>query len=105
MKEISLVCILDGVEYKEYEVLSEDRPLGVISWNGEREPSSGNWFTTASDGVPRYFQTQREVIDFLKDDPAKSSNEIAAKLKAEAHKLMDIAEELESQNGDVETKL
>lgn len=104
MQAINLVCTLDGAEYKEYEVLSNDQPLGVISWNGERDPSSGSWYTTASDGVPRYFQTQEEVISFLRDDPLKSSSEIVAKLKAEAHKLMDIAEEIEDQNGNIEAQ-
>jgi len=97
MQELSLVCTLDGAEYKEYEVLVNDQPLGVISWNGERDPSSGSWYTTTSDGIPRYFSTQKDVIDFLRDDPLKSAHEISAKLKAEAHKLLDIAEEIETQ--------
>ncbi|MBV9385808.1 MAG: hypothetical protein JOZ78_05200 [Chroococcidiopsidaceae cyanobacterium CP_BM_ER_R8_30] len=100
MQEISLVCTLDGAEYKEYEVLSNDQTLGVISWNGERDPSAGNWYTTASDGVPRYFHTQVEVIDFLKGN-VNYSSEIAAKLKAEAHKLMDIAEEIEATGDNI----
>lgn len=100
MPEISLVCTLDGAEYKEYEVLSNNQPLGIISWNGERDPSTGNWYTTASDGIPRYFHTQVEVVDFLKGHSVNSSTEIAAKLKAEAHKLLDIAEEIEATESD-----
>lgn len=102
MQDTNLVCTLDGVEYKEYEVLINDRPLGVISWKGERDASEGCWYTTASDGHPRYFQTQAEVIDFLRNDPLKSANALSAKLKAEAEKLMVIAEEIEGQNADLE---
>jgi len=29
---IRLECTLDGAEYKEYEVLINEQPLGVISW-------------------------------------------------------------------------
>jgi hypothetical protein len=96
MQKQELVCILDGDDYKEYEVLIDAQPLGVISWNGEREASEGSWYTTASDGHPRYFQTQREVVDFLKENPLKSASELSAKIKAEASKLMDIAAEIEA---------
>ena len=98
-----VVSVLDGDDYKEYEVLIDAKPLGVISWNGEREDSEGRWYTTASDGHPRYFQTQAEVIEFLKNDPMKSANELSAKLKAEANKLLVIAEEIENNNAPLES--
>lgn len=58
---------MDGTEYKEYEVVLSDQPLGVIAWHGDGDPSTGPWYTVASDGAPRYFQTQAEVVDFLRD--------------------------------------
>ncbi len=100
MQDMTLVCTLDGSEYKEYELLINDQPLGVISWKSEHDPSKGSWYTTASDGKPHYFQTQEEVIKFLEKNPIKSANEISAKLKAEANKLMDIAEEIEAESSD-----
>lgn len=103
MQDMRLVCNLDGAEYKEYEVLINDQPLGIISWKGECTPLEGCWYTTASDGNSRYFQTQEEVIKFLRDDPLKSTTELSAKLKAEAIKLMAIAEELD-ESADVEAQ-
>jgi len=104
MQDIKLACTLDGAEYKEYEVMANEQPLGLISWKSERDPSSGCWYTTASDGNTRYFQTQEEVIKFLTDNPLKSANQLSAKLKAEAHKLMDIAEEIETESAGVEAQ-
>lgn len=100
MQDMTLVCTFDGYEYKEYELLINDQPLGVISWKTEHDSSKGSWYTTASDGKPHYFQTQEEVIKFLEKNPIKSANEISAKLKAEANKLMDIAEEIEAESTD-----
>lgn len=104
MQNISLVCTLDGAEYKEYEVLSDEQPLGIISWKSESDAAEGCWYTTASDGHPRYFQTQEEVIKFLTNDPLKIANELSAKLKAEASKLIDIAQEIEAKNDDSEAQ-
>lgn len=104
MQNISLVCTLDGVEYKEYEVLIDEQPLGIISWKSESDAVEGCWYTTASDGHPRYFQTQEEVIEFLANNPLKTSNELSAKLKAEANKLIVIAQEIEAKNDDFETQ-
>ena len=101
MQDIKLECTLDGAEYKEYKVLFNDRSSGVISWKADRHPAEGCWYTTASDGHPRYFQTQEEVIEFLRDNPLKSATELSAKLKAEAKKLMAIAEEIEIQSADI----
>lgn len=98
MRDINLVCTLDGAEYKEYEVLSDEQPLGIISWKSDDGSSEGSWYTTASDGNSRYFQTQEEVIKFLIDNPLKSANELSAKLKAEAHKLINIAEDIEAKS-------
>lgn len=97
MQDINLVCTLDGAEYKEYEVLMNEQSLGVISWKSD-EPSSSCWYTTASDGNPRYFQTQEEVVQFLINNPLKSANALSAKLKAEAHKIIAIANEIENKN-------
>ena len=94
MQEI-LTCTLAGTEYKEYEVLINGQPLGIISWKSDRDPSEGCWYTTVSDGKTRYFQTQEEAIAFLRDNPLQSATELSAKLKAEANKLMVIAEEIE----------
>ncbi len=104
MQDLTLVCTFDGSEYKEYELLINDQPLGVISWKSEHDPSKGSWYTTASDGKPHYFQTQEEVIKFLEKNPIKSANELSAKLKAEANKLMDIAEEIESESSAFEAR-
>lgn len=104
MQDMRLVCTLDGSEYKEYELLINEQPLGVISWKSEHDPSKGSWYTTASDGRPRYFQTQKEVIKFLEDNPLKSASALSAKLKAEANKLMDIAEEIEAESTAPETQ-
>jgi hypothetical protein len=103
MQDISLVCTLDGTEYKEYEVLINEQPLGIVSWKSD-DAVEGCWYTTASDGHPRYFHTQEEVIEFLRDNPLKSANELSAKLKAEANKLMDIAQEIEAKNDNLETQ-
>jgi len=103
MQDISLVCTLDGTEYKEYEVLIDAQPLGIISWKSD-DAAEGCWYTTASDGHPRYFQTQEEVIKFLTDNPLKAANELSAKLKAEANKLIDIAQEIEAKNDDLEAQ-
>jgi len=104
MQDINLVCTVDGAEYKEYEVLIDDQPLGIISWKSESDAAEGCWYTTASDGHPRYFQTQEEVIKFLTDNPLKAANELSAKLKAEANKLIDIAQEIEAKNDDLEAQ-
>ncbi len=101
MQDITLACTVDGAEYKEYEVLTNDEPLGVISWKNERDPLEGCWYTTASDGNIRYFQRQDQVIEFLRDNPLKSATELSAKLKAEAKKLIGIAEEIEVQSSDI----
>lgn len=98
MQDINLVCTLDGAEYKEYEVFINEQSLGVISWKSESEPGSNCWYTTASDGDSRYFQTQEEVINFLINNPVKSANDISVKLKAEANKIIAIANEIENKN-------
>ena len=95
MQNINLECIVDGNEYKEYEVLIDEQPLGIVSWKSEHDSPEGAWYTTASDGNSRYFHTQEEAIEFLTDNPLKSANELSARLKAEASKLLDIAEEIE----------
>lgn len=100
MQDINLVCTLNGADYKEYEVLMNEQPLGVISWKSESDPASNCWYTTASDGDSRYFQTQAEVIQFLIDNPLKSANNISAKLKAEANKIITIANEIEDKNDE-----
>lgn len=97
MQDIELTCTLDGTEYKEYGVLINGQPAGVISWKGDRDASEGCWYTTVSDGKTRYFQTQAEAVEFLGDNPIKSATDLSAKLKAEANKLMVIAEEIEVQ--------
>lgn len=102
MQNIILECIVDGIEYKEYKVLIGEQPLGIVSWKSEHDSPEGSWYTTASDGNSRYFHTQEEAIEFLRDDPLKSANELSARLKAEAGKLMDIAEEIE-EGTNVET--
>ncbi|HEY9846959.1 MAG TPA: hypothetical protein V6D03_12285, partial [Candidatus Caenarcaniphilales bacterium] len=61
-------CTLDGTDYKEFEVLLNNQPVGVISWTRDGDVSKGCWYTTASDGDPRYFQTQTEVIEFLRSN-------------------------------------
>jgi hypothetical protein len=104
MQDIRLVCTVDGAEYKEYEVLTNDQTVGVISWKGELDAASGCWYTTASDGHPRYFPTQEQVIEFLRDDPLRSTTELSAQLKAEANKLIAIAEELEAQSADLQAQ-
>ena len=97
MQNINLVCTLDGAEYKEYEVLMNEESLGVISWKRD-EPLSSCWYTTASDGDSRYFKTQEEVVHFLINNPLKSANALSAKLKAEATKIIAIANEIEDKN-------
>ena len=97
MQNIELTCTLDGNEYKEYEVLVDAQPLGVISWKSDRDAAEGCWYTTVSDGKPRYFLTQEEAIEFLRHNPLKSATDLSAKLKAEANKLMVIAEEIEQE--------
>jgi hypothetical protein len=104
MQDISLVCTLDGIEYKEYDVLMNEQSLGIISWRKEPERSEGCWYTTVSDGSTRYFQTQAEIVEFLRDNPLKSASELSAKLKAEADNLYDIAEQIEAKNADVEAQ-
>jgi len=104
MQDINLVCTVDGTEYKEYEVLIDDQPLGIISWKSESDAAEGCWYTTASDGNSRYFQTQEEAIRFLRDNPLKYANELSAKLKAEANKLIVIAQEIEAKNDDLEAQ-
>lgn len=104
MQDMRLVCTVDGAEYKEYEVLINDQTVGVISWKTELDEASGCWYTTASDGHPRYFQTQEQVIEFLTDDPLRSASELSAQLKAEANKLIAIAEEIEAQSADLQAQ-
>lgn len=104
MEDTRLSCTLDGADYKEYQVLINGQPLGLISWKSEPDPSSGSWYTTASDGNIRYFHTQEEAVNFLTDNPLKSANQLSAKLKAEAHKLMDIAEEIEAESSGIEAE-
>jgi len=101
MQNINLECIVDGHEYKEYEVWLGEQPLGIVSWKNGHDSLDGSWYTTASDGNTRYFHTQEEAIEFLTDNPLKSANELSAKLKAEANKLMDIAEEIEAEGTGV----
>lgn len=98
MQDVKLLCTLDGSDYKEYEVEIDKQPLGVISWHSDRNPSAGNWYTTASDGQTYYFQNQEAAIDFLKKDPVKAASDISARLKIEANKLLDIAEEIQSES-------
>lgn len=102
MQDINLVCTLNGAEYKEYEVLMNEQSLGVISWKSESDPSSSSWYTTASDGNSRYFHTQEEVVQFLINNPLKSANNLSAKLKAEANKIIAIANEIENKNDELE---
>ncbi len=104
MQDTRLACTLDGADYKEYQVLVNEQPLGLISWKSEPDAASGSWYTTASDGNTRYFHTQEEAVNFLTDNPLKSANQLSAKLKAEAHKLMDIAEEIESESSGIEAE-
>lgn len=104
MQDMKLVCTLDGGEYKEYEILINEQPSGIISWKGECDPSEGCWYTTASDGNLRHFQTQEEAIEFLRGNTLKSATELSAKLKAEANKLIVIAQEIEAKNDELETQ-
>lgn len=97
MQDVKLLCTLDGSDYKEYKVEVNEQLLGVISWNSDRNPATGNWYTTASDGQIYYFHNQESAIEFLKKDPVKAASDISAKLKIEANKLLDIAEEIESE--------
>lgn len=101
MQNIRSVCTLDGADYKEYEVLINDQTLGIISWKHGLDPASGCWYTTASDGHPRYFHTKEEVIQFLTDNPLQSATELSAQLKAEANNLMAIAEKLETESAEI----
>lgn len=96
MQDVKLVCTLDGSDYKEYKVEMDEQPLGIISWNSDRDPANGNWYTTASDGEIYYFHNQEAAIDFLRKDPVGLASDMSAKLKSEANKLLDIAEEIES---------
>lgn len=81
-----------------------EQSLGIISWRREREPAEDCWYTTVSDGSTRYFQTEAEIVEFLRDNPLKAANELSAKLKAEADHLYVIAEEVEAESADVEAK-
>jgi len=45
--------------------------LGIISRKSEKWRSRGLWYTTVSDGIPRYFQTQEEVNRFWEDESLK----------------------------------
>jgi hypothetical protein len=101
MQDIRLECTFDSAEYKEYKVLIGDRPLGVISWANQSSTSEGSWYLTASDGQVRHFQTQQAAIDFLNGNSSKSTSEISVRLKIEAKKLTDIAEDLESESIDL----
>ena len=98
MQNMKLLSTVDSAEYKEYELLVNEQLLGIISWTSEHDPATGCWYTTAKDGKPRYFHTQQEVIQFLRNNPFKSTNELSAKLKAEASKLIDLAQELEAES-------
>lgn len=99
--QIRWKCIICGTSYKEYEVFLNEQPLGVISWSSSSDASKGCWYTIASDGdgYPCYFQTQEEVIDFLRVNSLDVAN-LPTKLKAEARKLTLIAEQLESESSD-----
>ncbi len=65
MQEVELVCTLDSRECKDYELLINEHPSGVISWQGEINASKGCWYTIASDGKPYFFQTQEEAVKLL----------------------------------------
>lgn len=98
MQNFRWECTLDGNGYKEYEVFLNEQPFGIISWNIDSDKYKGCWYTIASDGYPCYFQTQEEAINFLKVNDSELVAKLSAKLKAEAHKLTLIAEELDSEN-------
>lgn len=103
MQDIRLECTLDGNEYKEYEVFFSDQSLGVVSWDHEGDPLAGRWYTTASDGYPQYFQTQEQVLDFLRNHPS-NEHKLSARLKGEAQRLTAIAQELEFESNDLEAQ-
>lgn len=84
---IKLVCTLDGIGYKEYELLLNEQPLGVVSWDSKDAPI-GRWYTTARDGNLRYFHTLEEVVDFLKDEPSLVATKLSSRLKAELKALL-----------------
>lgn len=84
---IKLVCTLDGIRYKEYELLLNEQPLGVVSWD-IKDASIGRWYTTAKDGNLRYFQTLEEVVDFLKGEPSLVATKLSSRLKAELKALL-----------------
>lgn len=83
-QDIRWNCTLDGTGYKEYEVFLNDQPLGVVSWDAERDPLAGCWYISPSDGELRHFQTQEAAINFLRNTPLDSGAELSAKLKSEA---------------------
>lgn len=101
MQDVKLLCTLDGSDYKEYKVEMDEQPLGVISWNSDRNPATGNWYTTASDGQIYYFHNQEAAIEFLKKDPVGLASDMSAKLKSEAHILLDLAEKVESEGTEI----
>lgn len=101
MQDVKLLCTLDGSDYKEYKVEMDEQPLGVISWNSDRNPATGNWYTTASDGQIYYFHNQEAAIEFLKKDPVGLASDMSAKLKSEAHTLLDLAEKVESEGTEI----
>lgn len=88
MPAIRLECTLDGIRYKEYELLLNEQPLGVISWDAEGDASASYWYTTAKDGNLRYFQTLEAVVDFLKDEPSMVATKLSNQLKAELKALL-----------------
>lgn len=100
MQDIELVCVLDGTNYKEYELLIDSQSTGIISWKSEPGAAESQWYTTASDGKLHYFQTEAAAVEFLQHNPIKSTNETAASLKAEANKIRELAEKLEADGSD-----
>ncbi len=97
MQEVRSECILNGKAYKEYRVFLNNQPLGVISWDGERDSVAGGWYTTPRDGELQRFQTQEAVIDSLRGTSSDAAK-LSAKLKAEAQELTFMAAELESES-------
>ena len=104
MQDIKLECTFDGIEYKEYKVLSNNQPLGIVSWSGSPATAAACWYITASDGNLRHFQTQSEAIDFLKSGSLESVAELSTQLKVEAQKLTSMATDLEAQSTLVEVQ-
>jgi len=107
MQNIRWECAVDNTGYKEYEVFLNEQPLGIISWSSGSNNSKGCWYTIVSDsndGHPCYFQTQEEVIDFLRANSSEPIANLSAKLKTEAWKLTLMAEQLEFKSIDVKAQ-